>query len=222
MVSVLDHGFVDLLEHFGDDSTVAKCARVSYSSGTKRKRGDSGLIHYLVRNGHTTPLEHVKFRFHIRAPLFIARQWLRHRTLCASEISGRYSIVDQEFYVPSVERLMIPDGYAKGRSGENGLSETEAAATIKQMKFLNKIIADKYTSMLRCGVPRELARIVLPMSTYTEFIFTQDLHNLFHFLKLRLGDHSQYEIRVYAQAILSLIEPVVPACTSAFDRYVLE
>ena len=214
MKKVLDHGFVELVDHMPQenlDKAIVDGARVSYQTGTKTTRGDRGLIRYLVRNWHTSPLELVVFKFRIKAPIYIARQWLRHRTASVNEMSARYSIVDEEYYEPEVMRGQSAVNH-QGSEGVVDVGEEMSAAVSEQYKSAFKL----YQQLLDKGVCREQARGVLPQSTYTSFVWKMDLHNLMHFLQLRMDHHAQKEIRDYGRAIFELIQPLVPLTMEAF------
>lgn len=222
-ISVLDHGFIRLLDYMGGDSRVVASARVSYGDGTKSYREDRRLIRYLMRNMHTSPFEQVEFSFHIKAPIFIARQWFRHRTANVNEYSGRYSVMPNEFYVPETAfiggqdlknrqaRLFGGEGLMPGASpkmAQYDIEKTQAEAFERYEDLLNNQ-----------GVARELARGVLPMGTYTEFYWKIDLHNLLHFIQLRHSDHAQFEIQQYAQQLAFIVEAVAPLSWEAFVEY---
>jgi thymidylate synthase (FAD) len=214
MKKVLDHGFVELVDHMPRenlDKAIVDGARVSYQTGTKTTRGDRGLIRYLVRNWHTSPLELVVFKFRIKAPLYIARQWLRHRTASVNEMSARYSIVDEEYYEPEILRGQSVVNH-QGSEGTVDIGEEMKGALSSQYKDAFKL----YEQLLEKGVCREQARGVLPQSTYTSFVWKMDLHNLMHFLQLRMDHHAQKEIQEYATAIYDLIQPLVPLTMEAF------
>ena len=214
MKKVLDHGFVELVDHMPQqnlDKAIVDGARVSYQTGTTTTRGDRGLIRYLVRNWHTSPLELVVFKFRIKAPLYIARQWLRHRTASVNEMSARYSIVDEEYYEPEVLRKQSEINH----QGSEGVVEVDdKLAKVISTQYKNAFIL--YQHLLDTGVCREQARGVLPQSTYTSFVWKMDLHNLMHFLQLRMDHHAQEEIRDYATAIYELVQPLVPHSMEAF------
>ena len=214
MKKVLDHGFVELVDHMPQqnlDKAIVDGARVSYQTGTTTTRGDRGLIRYLVRNWHTSPLELVVFKFRIKAPLYIARQWLRHRTESVNEMSARYSIVDEEYYEPEVLRKQSEINH----QGSEGVVEVDdKLAKVISTQYKNAFIL--YQHLLDTGVCREQARGVLPQSTYTSFVWKMDLHNLMHFLQLRMDHHAQKEIRDYATAIYELVQPLVPHSMEAF------
>ena len=214
MKKVLDHGFVELVDHMPRenlDKAIVDGARVSYQTGTKTTRGDRGLIRYLVRNWHTSPLELVVFKFRIKEPLYIARQWLRHRTASVNEMSARYSIVDEEYYEPEILRGQSVVNH-QGSEGTVDIGEELKGALSSQYKDAFKL----YEQLLEKGVCREQARGVLPQSTYTSFVWKMDLHNLMHFLQLRMDHHAQKEIQEYATAIYDLIQPLVPLTMEAF------
>lgn len=225
-IPCLDHGHVRLVDCMPRlvedgqtaDSAVVQAARVSYGAGTKSVNEDRGLIRYLLRHAHTTPLEMVEFKFHCKMPIFVARQWIRHRTASVNEVSGRYSEVKDEFYVPELENIR-----AQSKTNKQG-GEEQISAELAQ-EFVNNLVLDgdesftSYRGALHDGVSRELARINLPLSTYTEWYWKIDLHNLLHFLALRCDSHAQYEIRVFAEAMLKLITPIVPMTIEAWNDY---
>ncbi len=214
-IPVLDQGFVRLVETMGSDASIVRAARVSYGEGTKTVREDAALIDYLMRHRHTSPFEMVEFTFHVRAPIFVARQWFRHRTASANEVSGRYSILEERFYRPEAWRR--PAEHNKQGSKGRFLSEDADRALAEAYRTAYAA----YQSLLALGVAREEARIVLPVGLYTEFYWKQDLHNLFHFLKLRLDPHAQAEIRAYARAIAEIVKARVPLAWAAFEEHVL-
>jgi thymidylate synthase (FAD) len=220
MIRVLDHGHVRLVEHMGDDLSIVRNARVSYDAEWRSGEDagkDEKLIQYLYKNKHTSPFEAVTFTFDIKCPIFVARQWHRHRTWSFNEISARYAELPEEFYVPEVDKITTQASSNKQmRTSE---VHPEAAGWQLEIDLHCAAAFDLYQDMLRHGVPRELARGVLPLNTYTHFFGTVDLHNLFHFLRLRLHPHAQYEIRVYAEALLALIRPIVPVAVGAFEAW---
>ena len=218
---VLDQGLVRLVDYLGSDSRIVQSARVCYGEGTKSFRQDRGLIAYLMRNDHTSPFEQVNFTFHIKMPIFVARQWIRHRTARVNEISGRYSVMADEAYMPEAEHVNFQsDDNKQGRSELPVDSETrERVRTL--LKEDQKRAFDTYHELLDLGIARELARVNLPLSLYTQWYWQMDLHNLFHFLKLRLDSHAQYEIRAYAEVILSMVRAVCPMACEAFEQLVL-
>jgi len=216
---VLDHGFVRLVDYMGGDKRIVQAARVSYGEGTKSYRQDKGLINYLLRNEHTSPFEQVVFTFHAKMPIFVARQWVRHRTARLNEISGRYSVMKEEFYVPEGAAISPQsEDNKQGRSGERFDEETEARVLSNLLEG-QKDAYRGYQGLLDAGLARELARINLPLSTYTEWYWQIDLHNLFHFLRLRLDPHAQYEIRVYAEAMYEIAAKVCPIALEAFEEH---
>ncbi len=214
-VAVLDQGFVRMVEMMGSDAAVVRAARVSYGEGTKTVREDAALIDYLMRHRHTSPFEMVEFTFHIRAPIFVARQWFRHRTASYNEISGRYSVLEERFYRPAAWRRQD----TVNRQGSKGGHKDPEADRLLEEAYRKAY--GTYQELLKRGVAREEARIVLPLGLYTEFYFKQDLHNLFHFLKLRLDPHAQFEIREYARAIAKIVRAKVPLSWAAFEEHVL-
>lgn len=213
-IDVLDHGFVRLVDHMGGDLAVSRAARVSYDADARAE--DERLIDYLYRNKHTSPFEAVIFTFEVKAPIFVFRQWHRHRTWSYNEVSARYTELPSEYYVPAVDQITT-------QHTDNKQMRTEQQH--KAAKLIHDAIRRKcqsafvtYERLIQIGCPRELARSVLPVATYSRMFATVDLHNLFHFLRLRLHEHAQYEIRVYAEAMLTLIEPHVPLAVSAFRK----
>jgi thymidylate synthase (FAD) len=219
---VLDKGFVRLIDVMGDDESIVQAARVSYGKGTKTVNEDRGLIRYLLRHKHTTPFEMVEFKFHIKLPIFIARQWIRHRTANVNEYSGRYSEMTDEFYLPDLEQIRPQSTMNKqGRSDE--MMESGLAAEIRKTMLNTQIkLFDEYKDVLDKGLARELARINLPVSNYTEWYWKIDLHNLFHFLRLRMDDHAQYEIQEYGKVMGEIVKQVVPVAWEAYQDYILE
>lgn len=216
---VLDKGFVRLVDYFGGDQRIVQSARVSYGEGTKSVSQDGALIDYLLRHQHTSPFEQVVMTFHVKMPIFVARQWVRHRTGRMNEVSGRYSIMKEEFYVPEAEKVAPQSKDNKqGRASEAFDSET-ANKIINQLEEGQKSAYENYSELLDAGLAREIARINLPLSLYTEFYWEMDLHNLFHFLKLRLDSHAQYEIRVYAEIMLEMCKKVAPMATESFINH---
>ncbi|MCM1320844.1 MAG: FAD-dependent thymidylate synthase [Bacteroides sp.] len=218
---VLNKGFVRLVDYMGGDSRIVQSARVSYGEGTKTIREDSALIDYLLRNQHTSPFEQVVLTFHVKMPIFVARQWIRHRTARLNEISGRYSVMTDDFYVPAAEDVapQNPDN-KQGRA-------TEPLPPEIAQKICDVLAADQqsmyaqYTNLIADGLARELARINLPLSLYTEIYWQIDLHNLLHFLRLRLDSHAQKEIRDYARVIMEITRAVAPMAVSSFENHIL-
>ena len=216
---VLDHGFVRLVDYLGSDQRIVQSARVSYGEGTKSFRQDKGLINYLLRNDHTSPFEQVVFTFHVKMPIFVARQWTRHRTARMNEISGRYSVMKDECYVPDPEHIALQsEDNKQGRKSEP-VSKEEADRVRALLEKQNAAAFETYHNLLDSGIAREIARIDLPLSLYTAFYWEMDLHNLFHFLALRLDGHAQYEIRAYAEVMLEIVRTVCPIATEAFENH---
>jgi thymidylate synthase (FAD) len=220
-VPVLDHGFVRVVDYMGDDAAIVQAARVSYGRGTRAARDDRGLIRYLMRHWHSTPFEMCEIKLHVKLPIFVARQWIRHRTANVNEYSARYSILDREFYTPAPEHLAAQS--ATNRQGRGAVLEGEAAqAALSLLRDEAGRAFDAYDRLLGedgAGLARELARMALPLSTYTQWYWKTDLHNLLHFLRLRADPHAQYEIRVYAEAIGALVRDWVPHAWEAFEDY---
>lgn len=223
---VLDHGFVRVIDYMGDDAAVVQAARVSYGRGTRRVSEDSGLIRYLMRHRHSTPFEMCEIKYHVKLPIFVARQWIRHRTANVNEISARYSILDREFYLPAPEHLAAQS--ASNRQGRGDvLDGAEADAVLDILRDDATRTYDHYAHLLnedgadpdRRGLARELARMNLTLNTYTQWYWKTDLHNLLGFLSLRADPHAQYEIRAYADAMLQSVQAWVPATYEAFGEY---
>ena len=217
-LKVLDKGFVRLVDYMGGDQRIVQAARVSYGAGTKSVRQDRALIHYLIKHWHTSPFEQVQLTFHAKMPIFIARQWIRHRTARLNEISGRYSIMKDEFYLPDPDKVSFQSTDNKQGRGET-LPLDQAEAVIAQLEADQKHLYSEYTKMIEGGVARELARTNLPLSLYTEWYWQIDLHNLFHFIRLRADSHAQYEIRAYAETMLDIVKLWVPHTYEAFMNY---
>jgi thymidylate synthase (FAD) len=218
-INCLDKGFVRLVDWMGSDQRIVQSARVSYGEGTKTVREDKGLIDYLMRHAHTSPFEQVNFTFHVKMPIFVARQIVRHRTAKINEISGRYSILKDEFYEPDVSRMVKQSKDNKQGSSEEVLEDAESF--LQSFKDEQFEMYDNYTEYIQGGMAKEMARINLPLAIYTEWYITFDLHNLFHFLKLRMDNHAQYEVRVYANAKYNLIKDIVPFACEAFEKHVI-
>ena len=218
---VLDKGFIRLVDYMGSDERVVQSARVSYGKGTKSFREDSGLIDYLMRHSHTSPFEQVMLTFHVKLPIFVARQWIRHRTARLNEISGRYSVLKDDFYVPSPGDLALQSADNKqGRSDET-LDPALAEKFRDAFTEGQEAAYAAYGAMVNDGLARELARINLPLSLYTEWYWQIDLHNLFHFLELRLEAHAQKEIRLYAEVLFEIAKKVAPLSCASFERHIL-
>jgi thymidylate synthase (FAD) len=219
---VLDHGFIRVIDYMGDDAAIVQAARVSYGAGTKHVQNDEGLIRYLMRHWHSTPFEMCEVKLHVKLPVFVARQWIRHRTANVNEYSARYSILDREFYIPAPEQLAAQSTVNNQGRGEV-LQGEEAARVLDLLKSDANRAYDHYEAMLsqdgQQGLARELARMNLPANIYTQWYWKVDLHNLFHFLRLRADPHAQYEIRVYAEAIAACVKDWVPLAYGAFEDY---
>lgn len=226
-IKCLDHGHVRLVdvmprlvpqETKTADFAVVQAARVSYGVGTKTLNEDRGLIRYLMRHQHTTPFEMIEFKFDCKMPIFVARQWIRHRTANVNEYSGRYSIIEDDFYSPDTEDIRSQSKSNK-QGGEERLGEIEANRFATELKSQCKNAYSTYEKAIDDGVSKELARMILPINIYTKWYWKIDLHNLFHFLALRCDSHAQKEIRVFADAMLALINPIVPICVEAWNDY---
>ena len=219
---VLDHGFIRVIDYMGDDGAIVQAARVSYGAGTKHVQNDDGLIRYLMRHWHSTPFEMCEIKLHVKLPVFVARQWIRHRTANVNEYSARYSILDREFYIPAPEHLAAQSVVNNQGRGEV-LTGAESARVLELLKSDANRAYDNYEAMLsqdgQQGLARELARMNLPANIYTQWYWKIDLHNLFHFLRLRADPHAQYEIRVYAEAIAACVKDWVPLAYAAFEDY---
>jgi thymidylate synthase (FAD) len=227
---VLDHGFVRVIDYFGDDAAIVQAARVSYGKGTKKVSDDRNLIRYLMRHRHSTPFEMCEIKLHVKLPIFVARQWIRHRTANVNEYSARYSILDREFYVPVPAQLAKQSrtnrqgrgDVLEGSQAEAALSTIESLSTDAYAAYTQLLNEDQQGNVLdpaRDGLARELARMVVPTNFYTQWYWKIDLNNLFHFLSLRADAHAQYEIRVYADAICDVVEKWCPLAYEAFRDY---
>ncbi len=228
---VLDHGFIRVIDYMGDDAAIVQAARVSYGRGTKQVQQDRGLIRYLLRHRHTSPFEMCEIKLHVKLPMFVARQWIRHRTANVNEYSARYSILDREFYLPDAQQLAVQS--QSNRQGRGALLSDDQATDVQGRMAAGS--AQAYADYLwllndpdgteieadpeRPGLARELARMVLPVSAYTQWYWKVDLHNLLHFLSLRADPHAQYEIRVYADVLMDLVRRWVPMTAEAFEDY---
>lgn len=229
---LLDHGFVRVVDYMGDDAAIVQAARVSYGTGTKQVSQDRGLIRYLMRHRHTTPFEMCEIKFHIKLPIFVARQWIRHRTANVNEYSARYSVMDREFYIPASEHL-APQSSANHQGREEGrtLSAEDNARVLEILRGDAARVYENYQELMnqdeegreldasKTGIARELARMNLTLNYYTQFYWKIDLHNLLHFLSLRADSHAQYEIRVYAQKMLDIVQAWTPITHEAFCDY---
>ena len=229
-IPVLDHGFVRVIDYMGDDAAIVQAARVSYGKGTKKVSDDAGLINYLLRHRHTTPFEMCEIKYHVKVPIFIARQWIRHRTANVNEYSARYSVLDREFYIPSADQLAMQS--KQNHQGRGEVLEGEEAQHVLDLlkedatrnydhyiEMLNEDLDGNIIDEERGGLARELARMNLTLNAYTQWYWKIDLHNLLHFLSLRADAHAQYEIRVYADAMLDTVKRWVPIAHKAFLQY---
>jgi thymidylate synthase (FAD) len=219
-IPCLDHGFVRLIDYMGNDAAIVQAARVSYGEGTKKVRQDRGLIRYLLRNAHTSPFEMCELKLHCKMPIFVARQWVRHRTASLNEISARYSVLDNEFYLPAPEDIAVQA--KNNRQGRGDTLTPEQSAMVLEM--LKRDATNAYTTYETLlgeefGLARELARMNLPVNLYTQWYWKIDLHNLLRFLRLRMDAHAQYEIRVFADAIAALVADWVPLTWEAFSDF---
>jgi len=216
---VLDHGFIRVIDYMGDDAAIENAARMSYASGTRKTSETRDLLRYLMRHRHSTPYEMCEIKWHIRLPIFVARQWIRHRTANVNEQSARYSEMLEEFYIPRPEQLAKQSETNKQGRGEV-LSAENAAAVLRMLYADARRSHDDYKDMLHThGLSREVARISLPLGTYTEWVWKIDLHNLFHFLSLRADTHAQWEIQQYANAMHDIVREWVPIATEAWEDY---
>lgn len=230
---VLDHGFVRVIDYMGDDGAIVQAARVSYGRGTRRVQDDTALIGYLMRHRHTTPFEMCEIKFHVKLPIFVARQWIRHRTANVNEYSARYSVLDREFYVPAADQ--IAQQASTNRQGRGEVVDADTATTVQALLrddaercyrnyewMLNEAVDGQPADAGRAPLARELARINLTLGTYTQWYWKVDLHNLLHFLSLRADPHAQYEIRVYADVMLDVVRRWVPITHAAFVDHRLD
>ena len=224
---ILDHGFVRVIDYMGNDTSIVQAARVSYGKGTKKLNQDKSLINYLISHRHSTPFEMNEIKFHVKLPIFVARQWIRHRTANVNEYSARYSILDKEFYIPKNENLK-PQSKSnnQGRSGDLSSAEIESYSKIirdnsrigfeNYSKLLNEDESGRMIDDSKKGLARELSRMTLPLNSYTQWYWKIDLHNFMHFLSLRFDPHAQYEIRVYAEVMMEILKKWVPLTYEAF------
>jgi thymidylate synthase (FAD) len=227
---ILDHGILKVVDYMGNDQAIVDAARISYGAGTTKKTDNQGLLNYLMRHRHTTPFEMCEIKFYVKMPIFVARQWIRHRMASVNEYSARYSILDREFYLPTREQL-APQSKTNGQGKGGELSDREAELVLSVLEKDAKRCYSSYELMLNeyadgskineenVGIARELARMNLTLNHYTQWVWKIDLHNLFHFLALRMDSHAQYEIRVYADAIAEIVKQWVPGAYAAFEEY---
>jgi thymidylate synthase (FAD) len=229
-IAVLDHGFIRVIDYMGDDAAIVQAARVSYGRGTRRVSEDAGLIRYLMRHRHSTPFEMCEIKYHVKLPIFVARQWIRHRTANVNEYSARYSVLDREFYIPAPEHLAAQS--AVNRQGRGAVLGGQEAGRVLQLlredaercydhyaEMLNEDERGELLDLARQGLARELARMNLTLNTYTQWYWKIDLHNLLQFLSLRADAHAQYEIRAYAEAMMETVRAWVPVAYQAFLDY---
>ena len=229
-IPVLDHGFVRVVDYMGDDAAIVQAARVSYGRGTRKVSDDRVLIRYLMRHYHSTPFEMCEIKYHVKLPIFVARQWIRHRTANVNEYSARYSVLDKEFYIPAPEQLAAQS--SNNRQGRGDVLTGDEAAQVMDLLrhdaektyrdyawMLNEDDAGEKVDPSRQGLARELARINLTLNTYTQWYWKTDLHNLMHFLRLRADPHAQYEIRAYADRMIETLDAWVPLAAAAFREY---
>lgn len=224
-LDVLDKGFIRVVDVMGDDAAIVQAARVSYADGTKSVREDRGLIRYLMKHWHTSPFEMCEIKLHVKAPIFVARQWLRHRTASVNEQSARYSVMKDEFYQPSPGDVSFQskiNNQGRGAALDVERAEKVVSALMSDAQSSYSLYENLIDQTEEAGVARELARITLPLSTYTEFYWKIDLHNLLHFLRLRADSHAQLEIRAFADAMLAVVERWVPSTYEAFIDYRME
>lgn len=221
-IKVLDHGFVRLVDYLGGDQRIVDAARVSYSGReVKTFRKNKGLINYLMKNRHTSPLEQVILTFHVKLPIFVARQWIRHRTARVNEISARYSVLEDEFYVPEPGDVRFQSQLNRQGGSVEDVPDDLKRRVLELLRHEQEAVYSTYNEMVEKDIARELARINLPLSIYTEWYWQIDLHNLFHFLKLRMDAHAQHEIRCYAEKMLDIARAVSPIATGAFEEHSL-
>jgi len=220
-IKVLDRGFIRLVDYMGGDSRIVQSARVSYGKGTKSVREDEALIDYLISHQHTSPLEQVVLTFHCKMPIFVARQWIRHRAARVNEISGRYSVMEDEFYTPDESTIQY-----QSKDNRQGRNPEEVPADLRQKVLRMLTIGQQlayadYQTLIEADIARELARINLPLSLYTQWYWQIDLHNLLHFLQLRMDEHAQWEIRQYANVLADVTRTVAPLAFQAFETHIL-
>lgn len=230
-IPVLDHGFVRVIDYMGDDSAIVQAARVSYGRGTKQVSQDKGLINYLMRHWHSTPFEMCEIKFHVKLPIFVARQWIRHRTANVNEYSARYSIMDKEFYIPELKHLSPQSKKNHQGRSEGELTAEESKRVMEILKGDSEMVYSHYEELMnadatgtvidedKSGIARELARMNLTLNYYTQWYWKIDLHNLMHFLMLRADPHAQYEIRAYADVMIEMVKKWVPFAYEAFVEH---
>ena len=220
-IPCLDKGFIRLVDSMGNDSAIVQAARVSYGRGTTKVTRDKGLIRYLLRHRHSTPFEMVELKFHAKMPIFVARQWVRHRTANINEYSLRYSEARDDFYIPKKEDIHFQSKFNKQGRDADEVPDALKEKVIRYFMEMSENSFDIYKDLNEAGIARELARAILPVNLYTEWYWKNDLHNTFHFLKLRMDTHAQYEIRVFAEGMAKFVKQVAPIAYEAFEDYVL-
>lgn len=220
-VRCLDKGFIRLVDRMGGDDAIVQAARVSYGKETRKVTQDRGLIRYLMRHHHTTPFEMVELKFHAKMPIFVARQWVRHRTANINEYSLRYSEARDEFYIPDKEIIQFQSRLSKQGRESSEVPDDLKEKVIAYFKEISEKSFSMYTELNEAGIARELARGILPVNLYTEWYWKNDLHNIFHFLHLRMDDTAQHEIRVYASAMATIVKEIAPLAWEAFEDYVI-
>ncbi len=221
-LQVLDAGFIRVVDVMGDDRSIVEAARISYGTTATDVTRDRGLIRYLMKNRHTSPFEMCEIKLHLKMPIFVARQWLRHRTANVNEYSGRYSIMNEDCYIPQIERIGFQSTTNHQGTEKGKITVDEQILAQYRIELLSKDCKTTYNKLIDSGISKELARIVLPVNTFTEMYWKIDLHNLLHFLKLRMADDAQEEIRVYARAIAEIVKEWVPLTYEAFIDYVVD
>ena len=220
-IPCLDKGFIRLVDSMGSDGAIVQAARVSYGRGTTKVTRDKGLIRYLLRHRHSTPFEMVELKFHAKMPIFVARQWVRHRTANINEYSLRYSEARDDFYIPKKEDIHFQSKFNKQGRDADEVPDALKEKVIQYFTEMSENSFDIYQNLNEAGIARELARAILPVNLYTEWYWKNDLHNTFHFLKLRMDTHAQYEIRVFAEGMAKFVKQIAPIAYEAFEDYVL-
>ena len=220
-IKVLDHGFIRIIDRMGDDISIVQAARISYGKGATNSVRDRGLIRYLMKHKHTSPFEMCEIKLHIKMPLFVARQWVRHRTANINEYSARYSVLSTDYYVPSIERVGPQSADNHQGTSSEGMNDELKQQCIKLIHNESESAMSVYECLLNHGLSRELSRVIVPLNAYTEMYWKIDLHNLLHFIRLRIEEGAQYEIREYARALLEIVRQWVPYTYEAFYDYVL-
>lgn len=221
-IKILDHGFIRVVDVMGDDNSIVESARISYGHSTKTQQEDKGLIRYLMRNDHTSPFEMCEIKLHVKLPIFVSRQWIRHRTANVNEFSGRYSVMSDDFYLPELKNIGVQ---SKENKQGRDLTNVNNFAKKQFLEILSKSSTEAltlYKQLIKINISKELARLILPVNFYTEMYWKIDLNNLLKFIKLRTDKNAQYEIRQYANAMLNIIKEWVPITYEAFKEYKLD